>query len=221
MTTPRLTLFATLVTVATASPALALRADGALVLPQPPVEVLRGDSVTSAHVLRRADALEACAARTGKPSIQARVRMSWDRRGKPRNLRVTGGTAAFRRCAKQALIAKVPIVQRRWGSGYAVFVVRPPSSPDPLALTPAPEPAAAPDLLACEVDRDCTLHFRLHACVPSDPIAVNKSDLVSVYRTYPVRRLDCAMGGPQYTELRQANENRWTAACVRQKCTVR
>jgi hypothetical protein len=214
MPTLRLFVLSAALLAAAARPAAAIRPKDDLVAPK--VEVLRGDSVVSAHVVRRAAGLQACAARGRADTVKARASIRWDKRGRAKRITVYGGTAAFRRCAKKALAGALPIVARRRGSGSAAFLVKKLASPDPLATTTQPV-----DLHACQEDADCTLHFQLHACVPSEPVAVNKLDPAAVRATYPVRHLDCAMGGPQYDELRSSHENRWTARCEKSRCVVR
>jgi hypothetical protein len=209
---PRLDGMLRLILLSAAFLVVAPRAASALVLREPTVEVTKGNPVVTSHVVRNGDELVACAAKGRAGAVKARVAIRWDRRGKARSIVVKGGTMAFRRCAKEALAGTLPITKRRAGSGSASFVVRKPAA--------APAKPAAPDLQACQVDSDCTIHYQLHACVVGDPIAVNKTDSAAVYKTYPVRRLDCGMGGPQYDELRRSVENRWSARCEASRCVV-
>ncbi len=116
-------------------PAFAIRPKDELVLPTPPVEVLRGNSVVSAHVVRRGEALQACLASAGRAlQVEVHARIRWDRRGRARSIVLRGGSAEFRRCATDALRGRLPIVRRHAGSGRVVFVVHQPISPDPLAI---------------------------------------------------------------------------------------
>ncbi|MBZ0231507.1 MAG: hypothetical protein K8M05_04095, partial [Deltaproteobacteria bacterium] len=95
----------------------------------------------------------------------------------------------------------------------------------PPKVTPAPKPTPAPAgkaaLQRCTVDADCTIHFQTHACIAGDPVAVNKRDMAAVRTAFPVRRIECAMGGPQYMDLMMANEGRYSAACEASRCVVR
>lgn len=205
----RLLLLATLLFTARTAAA----EDAGLILPR--VQIVRGTPAVTAHVEGHAAALQSCAAKGTADQVRTRVWMRWDRRGRIRSIRVKGGTAAYRRCVQKALAGTLPLARRRGGSGSAMFVVPRPSSPDPLAMT------APVDLHACQVDADCTLHFRQHACVPGDPVAVNKLDPAAVLAAYPVTHQACGMGGPQYDKLRAETENRWTAACEASRCVVR
>ena len=206
--------------------------------PPPPVEITGGHPVVSAHVARNAAALSACAVHSRTPLVKARVRVTWDAKGRAKTVFVGGSTAAFGRCARTALLGAVPAVSRHSGSGVATIVVRrpppapvliaKPEPPPPPVVKPEPPKPAPPkppvvkagDIHSCRADSDCTLHFRLHACVPSDPVAVNQRDPEKVRATYPVRHLACGMGGPQYDQLRFESENRWSARCEQSRCVV-
>jgi hypothetical protein len=194
---------------------------------QPPsapaqLEVISGDDTVAQHVISRTDAIVACLDARRATFVRARIRLSWGRDRKVRSVGVSGGGASFSRCVGKALRGLMPETTVRAGSGRVVIALRAARvAPGP---APGPQPMPAPpagDLHTCRIDTDCTLHFRTSACIASDPVAVNKLDPAKVRATYPVRRLECGMGGPQYDELRDSNENRYSAACERARCVLR
>lgn len=191
--------------------------------PPAQLEVTRGDPTVAAHVEARAGAIARCLTGRGTTFVRARVRLTWARTSKVRSIGVSGGGAAFARCVGKALRGSLPGKVARGGSGRVEFVVRAFDTIEPVPVPmpePEPKPLPAGDIHACRVDSDCTLHFRLSACVPGDPVAVNTLDPAKVRTTYPVRRLECAMGGPQYDELLRSTENRWAARCEQARCVV-
>jgi hypothetical protein len=210
--------------------------DDMLFAPVPqPVEVVSGHAVVAAQVEARATELSQCSPRTRATFVRMRVKLRWSARGGVRAVAVSSpGGAAFARCVQRALRGALVSPTGRAGSGSAAVILRrtiirtgptpPPPAPEPTPM-PAPEPAprvpSTATLQQCTVDTDCTIHFRTHACISSDPVAVNKSDMTAVRDAYPVRRIDCAMGGPQYMELLMRNEGRYSAACEVSRCVVR
>lgn len=186
--------------------------------PRPgPVEVVSGHAVVAAQVEARSARLATCTPRTRATFVRTRVKLRWSARGDVRAVAVSGpGGAAFARCVSRALRGPLAAAPARAGSGSAVVIVR-----RAVVRTPAPPPPGKADLQRCTIDADCTIHFREHACISGDPIAVNKSDLAAARTAFPVRRLECAMGGPQYMELLMANEGRYRAACEASRCVVR
>lgn len=98
---------------------------------------------------------------------------------------------------------------------------RTPSNPAPTRPAPTTTTASATDFTSCRADDDCTLYFRLLACTPGDPLAVNKRGLDAARAAYPVKNLACGMGGPQYEQLRASNEGRYSATCVKNRCELR
>lgn len=205
---------ATLAGTVTAKPARPV--DGALVPGSgpPALEVVRGDRPVVTHVQANADAIVACSRRGRATFLRVRVTMRWDARSRVQRVNVYGGSAAFNRCTRQVLGRTIAATNRR-GSGQATIIVR---RPDVVA-TPTPRPAAT-DLQSCTRNDDCTIHFQLHACISGDPVAVNQLDPAAVKLEFPVRRLACGMGGPQYQELVMRNANRWSATCEQARCTV-
>lgn len=201
--------------------------------PPPPVDHVQGTPQLVGHVEDRALALGACMTRNRNTVVAARATLRWDARGRVLSTRVSGGSAAFNRCAARALRGRVIGVAAR-GTGRVSMTVRntgasPSPAPQPPVILPAPRPPIvkpAPgtrpvDIHACTTDADCTLHFRTHACISGDPVAVNTLDPAAVRATYPVTHVACGMGGPQYDSLRASNEGRYSAACERSRCVVR
>ncbi|HVV85834.1 MAG TPA: hypothetical protein VHE35_22400, partial [Kofleriaceae bacterium] len=100
----------------------------------------------------------------------------------------------------------------------------PPPPPPPPPVRPPPTPSTttsgAPGLDASPVDADCTVYFRTSSCFPGDPLAVASATLDAVRKAYPVRREECAMGGPDYERRRMENEGRYTTTCEAKRCVL-
>ncbi|HUQ04334.1 MAG TPA: hypothetical protein VM261_17665 [Kofleriaceae bacterium] len=185
-----------------------------------PVEVVSGDATVAAQLEARAAQLAECKPRTRATFIRTRIKLRWNARGEVRSVSVGGpGGAAFARCVSKALRGSLVEPPARAGSGSAVVILRRAVVRKPDALTlPA---TRTPALQRCTVDADCVIHFQSSACIAGDPVAVNGTDMAAVRAAYPVRRLDCGMGGPQYDRLRMQNEGRYSAACEARQCVVR
>lgn len=187
-------------------------------LPAPParasVEIVRAAPGLAAAIEARAGAIAACVP-TNRTQVKTRVYLRWSDRGTVVASVVTGGTAAYNACVRRAVRGALDVTRR--GSGVVQLIARAPAKPTP---KPPTITTAHPELVACKVDSDCTLHFQLSACVPSDPIAVNTSNPTAVRTAFPVRRLECAMGGPQYERLRMSSENRYSTRCVQKQCAL-
>lgn len=212
-------------------------------VPMPPLELVTGPALATDHVRRHDVAIAACLDRGRARVVRTmRVSLRWTAAGAIRAVNVGGGSAAFNRCAAAALRGRLAVAPGRPGSAWVTArvnrqprAVAPPARPTPPTIpappppplpSPSPPPArppvtTAPDLHRCTVDADCTIHFRTSACIAQDPIAVNKHDPAAVRAAYPVRRIECAMGGPQYQELLLANQGRYAAACEQARCVVK
>lgn len=182
--------------------------------PAPPsVEVVSGDPTVAEHVMARADVIARCMNGSRATFARVRIKLAYGVNRKVRSVAVSGGGATFARCVGRALRGWMPGEVVRGGSGRVVIAVRKGGG--------GPTPVPAGDIHTCRVDDDCTIHFRQHACIPGDPVAVNRLDPARVRTTYPVEHIACGMGGPQYDRLRDANENRYSAACEARRCVVR
>ncbi len=188
------------------------------------VEVVRGHAVVAAQIEDRSGALLACAQRGRTTFVRANVRLRWNARGQVRAVTVAGGGGAFNRCAGRALRGVMADPPTRAGTGVAAVIVRTgapttPTTPPPTTTT---RPDGTADLQRCTADSDCTIYFQTSACIPQDPVAVSATaDPAAVRTAFPPRRIECGMGGPQYDELRESNEGRYSAACERLTCVVR
>jgi YD repeat-containing protein len=180
--------------------------------PIPAVEIVRGTGPAAAVVQAHVDAVAACMPATRHTPVRARVALRWDRHGRLVDITLTGGPAAFDRCASRALRGTIPATQR--GHDLALILVQ------PRAAAPITPPGGSVDLQACTADGECTLFYREHGCVAGDPVAVNAAHLDLAPQKYPVRRLECAMGGPQYEQLRMNAEARYSTRCEQHRCTV-
>lgn len=213
-------------TVLAASPAAAkpVRPIDGLLAPAPPaLQVQQGPLIARVHVTGHADEIVACTRHSRATVIRARVALRWDGQARIQRATVLGGNPLFNRCASRALRGTINGVDHR-GAALVRFLVRKPDNkaPDTFAVPP-PDPApATAGLQTCQADTDCTLHFRSHGCVSGDPVAVNTSaDRKAVLDAFPVRHDACAMGGPQYEQLRMSNEGRYSAACEQSRCVAR
>ena len=185
----------------------------------PAVEVVEGDPTVTDHVNAHAAELAKCTPRTRATFVRSRVTLRWNARGDVKSVAVGGpGGAAFARCVSKALRVPLDEAPARGGRGSPVVIIR-----RTVVRTPvlAPAPVAVSPLQQCTKDDDCVVHFQSDACFPGDPVAVNKSDMTAVRAAFPVRHLDCAMGGQKYMEERMANEGRYSAACEAKQCVVR
>jgi len=187
-----------------------------------PVEITTTQPKLVAHLQTHGPALQTCAL-TAKPSLlRVKVRLAWNRGQRTYGVAVSGGGGTFNRCAAKALRGTLVGGGTRSGSGRATLVLRrgaiAPARPVPIPMTP-PSSSPATALDSCRVDTDCTVHFRMYACVNSDPIAVSSKDPAAVRAAYPVRRLDCGMGGPQWEAARDAAD-RWSARCEVNRCVL-
>lgn len=195
--------------------------DSGLVIQQapPPISIVGRGSRIDGHVLARGDELLRCSRGSRATFLRARVSLRWNADGAITRASVTGGSAAFNRCAGRALLGQLdgfdPLTGRK-GAARTSFAIRKPAQI--VDRTPAPPPADT--LQFCQADDDCTVYFRTSSCVPSDPVAVNGHDLKAVVAKYGHKNDPCGMGGPQYEKLRWQNEGRWTASCVQQTCTL-
>jgi len=188
--------------------------------PAPPaLEIVDGDATVIALVQSRSDGLLACA-RQRATFVRARVRVAWTRKGKVRSATVSGGSAAFNRCATRLLRTGLAESIIRAGSGRASLIIRPGSYVPPTPKPPTPPVTGKVDIQACTVDSDCVVHFRSSGCFPGDPVGVNQLDPAQVQLTFPVKRMACGMGGPQYEQRRMADEGRYSAACEKKRCVV-
>jgi hypothetical protein len=208
-------------------------ADRKPVRPAPPpvnLTVAPGSDARLGQVVRtHAGDLIACASRS---LIKVKLRASFDHGGRARQIIVrSDGGRAFERCVAKALRGERSARRGVSGPRDVAFVIdAAPGMPAPKPVpVPAPKPVPAPapppkpgklDVQACKVDSDCTVHFRVHACFPGNPIGVNKLDPAAVRAAFPVERHACGMGGPQYDRQRMANEGRYTAACQASRCAV-
>ncbi|MBL8624354.1 MAG: hypothetical protein JNK64_23810 [Myxococcales bacterium] len=184
--------------------------------PRPgPVTITSSSRPLTDYLTAHQAALIACAKRERGAVLKVTVLVRWDADGTTGAVRVGGATARFGRCATAALRGQIPGVSGR-ASARAKLAI------DRKRLGPAPRlddgPAA---LAACQVDSDCTIYFRTSACVPTDPIAVATSQLDAARAMFPLKRVDCGMGGPQYERLRQENAGRWSTSCVAARCELR
>jgi hypothetical protein len=132
MRSPRILLLASLILGTLATPALAIRPADPILAP-PEIDILGGNRTVTAHLARRGDDLEACVGRHDGDFV-ARVYIRWDRRGRARSVVVSGGNAAFRACAEEALRGKLPITRRRAGKGRASFKMERPTARDARGL---------------------------------------------------------------------------------------
>jgi hypothetical protein len=203
---------------ATTSLAAAKPAQGFAPRPRP-IEII-GDESIRAYVEDHGAALLQCAELGSSSFARLQVRLSWNRRGKISSVGVSGGGARVNRCAGKALRGSIALAAPRAGRGKTQVLLR----TDGRIRTPAPTPVATPvpTLQRCTADADCVIHFQESACIPGDPVAVSATASAAAVRAaFPVRRIECGMGGPQYDELRRSNEGRYTPACEAKRCVVR
>ncbi|MCE9575625.1 MAG: hypothetical protein K8W52_20915 [Deltaproteobacteria bacterium] len=186
------------------------------------IDVVRGAEPVTAYVQARATAIAGCIPKN-KTDVRTRISLRWNRGGKLTTIDVSGGNAAYNRCVRAAVRGTIGATRR--GSGQILLVAHR-RGPAPIPSTPpAPAPIVTaqsghPDLTSCKVDSDCTLYFQTSSCVPSDPIAVNTVDPAAVRKAFPPRRIECAMGGPQYDRLRMSQENRYATRCEQRQCVL-
>ncbi|MBK9036501.1 MAG: hypothetical protein IPL61_35515 [Myxococcales bacterium] len=178
--------------------------------PPRPVLVISTTPALVEHIQTRDAVLVACARGERAAVIATRVTLRWDSAARVRAVSVRGGTVRFNRCAARALRGTIAGVTGRGIARATMKVQRPvaPSRPAPTALD------------ACQVDADCTIYFRLQACVPQEPLAINRAQGPAARAAFPPRRLECAMGGPDYDELVRANERRWSTSCAQARCVL-
>ncbi len=183
-------------------------------MPPPPGPVTRTPSSRplADHLTASEAAVVVCARRERGAVLQATVMVRWNADGTTGPLRVASANARFGRCLTTALRGQIPGGSGRASARARVVV-------DRKRLGGATGGGAAA-LTACKVDSDCMVWFRTSACVPTDPIAVASAQLAAVRVTYPVKRIECGMGGPQYDELLEANRGRWTTTCVAARCAL-
>lgn len=93
-----------------------------------------------------------------------------------------------------------------------------PAEPAKPAKPAKPKPTAALDI--CTADGDCEVYFRLHACFPGEPLAINKARRADARARHPLRRIECAMGGPDYQCRAESARNRYTTTCKAGRCTL-
>lgn len=194
-------------------------------MPTPqPLTLTRGQGPAAELVQSRAADLVACSHNGRATLLRMRVTLRWNRDGKVLRANSYGGSAAVNRCVAKVLGGFIPNVTGR-GSAQVAYTIRRPAiviapAPGPMPLPVPPPRVATSALLTCNVDDDCTLHFQTMSCVARDPIAVNKRDPDAVRLAFPVKQEACGMGGPQYDQLRDDNERRWSASCSKSRCTV-
>ncbi|HEY4057453.1 MAG TPA: hypothetical protein VGM39_12635 [Kofleriaceae bacterium] len=203
-----------------------------------------GDKRLAALVTERAPQILACA---GGALLKGHVRATFDYGQRARQIVVDAdGDHPFEKCVATTLrgraahgggpngpvelaftIEEVPAVAPPSVKPVKQTPLKPaPLKPAPLKPAPVkPGPsttttAPASELTSCRVDADCTLYFRLASCTPGDPMAVNAKQLDAARLKFPMRHLECAMGGPQFDELRERDEGRYSAACVKTQCVV-
>ncbi|MEZ4399206.1 MAG: hypothetical protein R3B06_04260 [Kofleriaceae bacterium] len=172
------------------------------------VDVVRGSEPIVSLVRGRRAQLAACAP-AGRV-VRTTLSLRWARTGALTSIVVSGGTRAYRRCVQAALAGSVAAQTR--GRGKLALIARGVGAPPP--------PVAHAALRTCQVDSDCTLHFQLSACIAQDPVAVNKSMLPAVRAAFPVRRIACGMGGPDFDRLQEDNANRYRTRCVARRCEL-
>ncbi len=219
----RLALLTLLVLTGTA----AAKPAGGRPFPAPPsVEVVSGDPTVAQHVMSRSAVIARCMNGSRATFVRARITLSYGANRKVRSVGIRGGGATFARCVGRALRGLLSEQPVRGGRGRVVIAVRKGAGGPVPVPVPAPTPTPTPtpttgDIHTCRVDDDCTIHFRLYACIPGNPVAVNKLDPAKVRATYPIEHDPCGMGGPQYDRLRESNEGRYSAACEARRCVVR
>lgn len=180
--------------------------------PPSPVTITASSRPLADHLAASEAAVVVCATRERGAVLKAAVLVQWNADGTTAAVRVASANARFRRCLTTALRGQIPNVGGR-ASARAKIVV------DRKRLGGAPARGAAA-LTACKVDSDCMVWFQTSACVPQDPIAVASAQLAAVRVTFPVKRLECGMGGPQYDRLLEENQGRWTTTCVAARCQL-
>lgn len=162
-----------------------------------------GAGVAADHVQSLDSALVACATAGRVAIVKLRVTLRWNRAGQVTTVGALGGTAALNRCVARVLRGSIAGASGA-GSATVRFALR----------------RAAPGALdTCKVDGDCTVYFRRHACVPTDPLAIATTKLVAARAQFPMSRVECGMGGPQFDRL-QRESDRWSASCVKARCTL-